>query len=183
LSLVIHAIRLTHKVARQHSKVSHLAVLPQEGMPGIASGYTTRTNHLTAIIDRICPIAYLASQISKINCCAVPPEHSVHNSSFECGTKRGGANRLSMVVDFSGYSDGIANQRREFPDLALSGTPNDGFEVKDLGRCANRILNRVFRKPGDLTTVVDSPECEAIIPSERRERSHHAVSPREPKTN
>src|SRR5580704_158126 len=64
------------------------------------------------------------------------PEHGVLPSrgprKYCVAAQTGHPNGLAVVVDRNGYADGIAGERRKFPDLAWPWPPYHSFKIENL---------------------------------------------------
>jgi hypothetical protein len=91
---------------------------------------------------------------------SLPQEHSMrprheHRRQSRIRAQTRGADRLAVVVDPEGESDGVAVKWTEFPDLAVW-LPYRGFEAETLiRRCAFCFLISLLRKHDYLVSIVD----------------------------
>jgi hypothetical protein len=89
---------------------------------------------------------------------------------------------IAVVINSDAKSIRVAGEGRQLLDLALFRPPNDSLELEDLGRRAGCILNAILRNSDDLAPVIDAIGLRVIAPSQRGERRHDAVLPKEPET-
>ena len=132
------------------------------------------SNYLLVIVDEKRKTG-TAPEIAQVRHSALLPKQEVKTAIRAVPRP---AHYLTSGVDRCGKSVWIAG-RGEFVSLPVS--PNGGRELQDLRGDARRIFSGSLRLTDYLATSVGL-KASAVIPTQRRESCHYAISPNEPKT-